>query len=47
MILDAGALIALDRNDRSMWVRLKASHSAGERPVTHGGIIGQVWRGLM
>lgn len=45
MVLDAGALIALDRNDRSMWVRLKASHNAGEPPVTHGGIIGQVWRG--
>ena len=44
-ILDAGALIALDRNDRSMWVRLKASHSAGEPPVTHAGIVGQVWRG--
>jgi hypothetical protein len=44
-ILDAGALIALDRNDRSMWVRLKGMHLAGERPVTHGGVVGQVWRG--
>jgi len=44
-ILDAGALIALDRNDRSMWVRLKGLHRAGERPVTHGGVVGQVWRG--
>lgn len=43
-ILDAGALIALDRNDRSMWVRLKGLHNAGELPVTHGGVIGQVWR---
>lgn len=43
-ILDAGALIALDRNDRSMWVRLKGMHLAGERPVTHGGVVGQVWR---
>lgn len=45
MVLDAGALIALDRNDRAMWVRLKALHDAGELPVTHGGVIGQVWRG--
>lgn len=45
MLLDAGALIALDRNDRAMWVRLKALHDAGELPVTHGGVIGQVWRG--
>ena len=45
MVLDAGALIALDRNDRAMWVRLKALHDAGAVPVTHGGVIGQVWRG--
>jgi hypothetical protein len=45
LVLDAGALIALDRNERSMWVRLKASHRAGDVPVTHGGVIGQVWRG--
>jgi hypothetical protein len=45
MILDAGALIALDRNDRAMWVRIKASFDAGEVPVTHGGVVGQVWRG--
>jgi hypothetical protein len=44
-LLDAGALIALDRNDRSMWVRLKHLHVTGERPVTHGGVVGQVWRG--
>ena len=44
-IFDAGALIALDRNDRSMWVRLKGLHLVGERPVTHGGVVGQVWRG--
>jgi hypothetical protein len=45
LVLDAGALIALDRNDRAMWVRLKAVHGAGELPVTHGGVVGQVWRG--
>jgi hypothetical protein len=45
MVLDAGALIALDRNERAMWVRLKALSDAGDLPVTHGGVIGQVWRG--
>lgn len=45
LVLDAGALIALDRNERSMWVRLKALHAGGELPVTHGGVVGQVWRG--
>jgi hypothetical protein len=45
MVLDAAALIALDRNERAMWVRLKALSAAGDLPVTHGGVIGQVWRG--
>jgi hypothetical protein len=45
VVLDAGALIALDRNDRAMWRRLKAAVEAGDPPRTHGGVIGQVWRG--
>jgi hypothetical protein len=45
LVLDAGALIALERNDRSMWVRLRREHSARRVPVTHAGIVGQVWRG--
>lgn len=45
LILDAGALIALDRNERPMWTRLKAAEQSGELPVTHGGVVGQVWRG--
>lgn len=45
LVLDAGALIALDRDERAMWVRLKALHADGELPVTHGGVVGQVWRG--
>ena len=45
LVLDAGALIALDRNERAMWIRLKALQEAGELPVTHGGVVGQVWRG--
>ena len=45
VVLDSGALIALERNVRSMWVRLKATRSAGEVPITHGGVLGQVWRG--
>lgn len=45
LILDAGAWIALDRNDRVMWRRLKAAQMAGELPRSHGGVIGQVWRG--
>ena len=45
VILDSGALIALERNDRAMWRRLKSSLLAQSVPLTHGGIIGQVWRG--
>ncbi len=45
LLLDTGALIALERNERPMWTRLKALHLAGELPVTHGGVVGQVWRG--
>lgn len=45
LVLDSGALIALDRNERSMWVRLKAAQISGYPPVTHAGVLGQVWRG--
>jgi hypothetical protein len=45
LVLDSGALIALERNERPMWVRLKAAEIAGEPPVTHGGVLGQGWRG--
>jgi hypothetical protein len=45
LVLDSGALVALERNERPMWTRLKAAQSAGELPVTHAGVLGQVWRG--
>lgn len=45
LVLDNGALIALERNDRAMWRRLKAALAAREVPITHGGIVGQAWRG--
>jgi hypothetical protein len=45
LLLDAAAFIALERNERPMWTRLKASVQLGEPPVTHGGVVGQVWRG--
>ena len=44
LVLDAGALIALERNDRAMWRRFKAARLVGVIPVTHGGVVGQVWR---
>jgi hypothetical protein len=45
LVLDSGALIALERNDRAMWRRLKIAVVAGSPTVSHGGIVGQVWRG--
>ena len=44
-ILDSGALIALEGNDRKMWRRLKGSLQAASPPKTHGGVVAQVWRG--
>ena len=45
LILDSGALIALDRNDRAMWRRLKLALEAGDALRSHGGVVAQVWRG--
>jgi hypothetical protein len=45
IILDAGALIALERADRSMWLRYERAVRTGERLVTHAGVVGQVFRG--
>jgi hypothetical protein len=45
LVLDSGALIALERNDRVMWRRLKAALLLNQVPVSHGGIVGQAWRG--
>lgn len=45
LVLDSGALIALEKNDRAMWRRLKTALLEKRVPVTHGGIVGQAWRG--
>lgn len=45
LVLDTGALIALDRNDRPMWRRLKAALVTADVPLSHGGVLGQAWRG--
>lgn len=45
LVLDSGALVALERNERSMWVRFKAAGLDDQLPVTHAGVLGQVWRG--
>ncbi len=45
LILDTGALIALERGDRAMWRRLKGAVASGDVPLSHGGVVGQAWRG--
>lgn len=44
LLLDAGALIAVDRGDRSVLRRLKSALREGMPPRTHGAVVGQVWR---
>jgi predicted nucleic acid-binding protein len=46
LVLDTGALIALDRGNKAMWTRMRAVRDVGRAPVTHGGVVGQAWRGL-
>jgi hypothetical protein len=45
LILDAGALVAVARADRETIALIKQELLAGRAPRTHGGIVGQVWRG--
>lgn len=45
MVLDAGALVAIERADRETVALLKQELLAGRVPRTHGGVVGQVWRG--
>jgi predicted nucleic acid-binding protein len=44
MILDAGALIAVSRNDRAMIARLVAAEEEGDELTTHPMVVAQVWR---
>ncbi|MGI9001565.1 MAG: hypothetical protein ACR2GH_07840 [Pseudonocardia sp.] len=45
LVLDAGAFVAVERADRAVVALIKAERRAGRVPVTHGGVVGQVWRG--
>jgi hypothetical protein len=45
LVLDAGALLAVERGDRDMIALIKRERIAGRIPLTHGGVVGQVWRG--
>lgn len=45
LVLDAGALQAVERGDRDVVALIAAERRAGRVPVTHGGVVGQAWRG--
>lgn len=44
-MLDAGALIAVDRGDRDAWALLAETQRAGLRPVAPAPVIAKAWRG--
>jgi predicted nucleic acid-binding protein len=44
LILDTGALIAVDRDDPSMIARLRVAHSASLELRTTGIVVAEVWR---
>jgi len=46
LILDAGALIALERDAAQYWRRVaQLLRTDARSPLTHAGVIAQVWRG--
>lgn len=45
LILDAGALVAIERGDRDLMAVVKIERLEGRTVLTHGGVVGQVWRG--
>jgi hypothetical protein len=45
LVLDAGAFTAAERGDRDVVAMIKRERQAGRVPVSHGGVVAQVWRG--
>lgn len=44
LVLDAGALIALDRNDRGVWAMLRVAADDASTVQVPAGVIAQAWR---
>jgi hypothetical protein len=44
LVLDAGALIALERNDRALWTALKLAALVGDDVIVPSTVLAQVWR---
>ncbi|HTW98066.1 MAG TPA: hypothetical protein VMD59_04775 [Acidimicrobiales bacterium] len=45
LLLDAGAFLAVERGDRDVVALLKRERLAQRPPVSHGGVVAQIWRG--
>ena len=45
MLLDAGAFVAVERGDRDVVALVKRERLAQRSPLSHGGIVAQIWRG--
>ena len=45
LVLDAGAFVAVECGDRDVVALIKRERLAGRVPVSHGGVVAQVWRG--
>jgi hypothetical protein len=45
LVLGAGAFVAVERGDRDLVALIKRERRAGRVPVSHGGVVAQVWRG--
>jgi hypothetical protein len=45
LILDAGALVAIEKGDRDVVALIKQELLERRAPLTNGGVVAQVWRG--
>ena len=45
LLLDAGAFVAVERGDRDVVALVKRERLAQRSPLSHGGVIAQIWRG--
>jgi hypothetical protein len=45
LILDAGAFIAAQRGEGDVAALVRRERKLGRTPLTHGGVVAQVWRG--
>ena len=45
LLLDAGAFLAVERGDRDVVALVKRERLAERSPLSHGGVVAQIWRG--